>query len=110
MKHDRFAMPLPDWPAVMDEALARAYVSLGADVFQRLVRRHKVLPVDCDGARVLRYRRRDLDRMVDSLPARGETAPDEAAAPPLDSSGDDADAGLDRVRRRAAEGRGRRRK
>jgi hypothetical protein len=74
---------LPDWPALMDTATACAYLSMGPSSLKFLTARAGVAPIDLDGVALLRWRRRDLDGLVDSLRQRGATfAP--AAAPVVD--------------------------
>jgi len=63
--------PLPHWPALMTTELACAYTSLARGSFQLLASKHGVLPVECAGLAVTRWRRADLDRLIDKLPARG---------------------------------------
>lgn len=88
--------PLPAWPALLTTDLACAYTSLGEVSFRHLARTHQVEPVECAGLAITRWRRGDLDRLIDSLPARGsEMTPD--SAPPVDL----AQAALDRAARRA---------
>lgn len=65
---------LPDWPALMSVELAAAYVGLSPDSFQALAARKGLRAVDL-GLRALRWRRRDLDALIDRLPVRGERAP-----------------------------------
>jgi hypothetical protein len=88
---------LPHWPALMDEARAAAYCGeISVPTFRALTARYKVPAVDM-GARLLRWRKADLDRLVDSLPARGVPSAPEAANAP--DSFDDA------MRRAARRGR-----
>lgn len=88
---------LPAWPALMATDLACAYLSLGEASFRFLARTQKVDPVECAGLALVRWRKTDLDRLIDSLPARGaEMAPD--SAPPVDP----AQTALERANRRAA--------
>lgn len=84
---------LPDWPALMDERMAAAYCSICPVTFQALASRYGVAPVDM-GARVTRWRKRDLDGLVDRLPARGDPRD---TAPVVDM----AQAALENARRRA---------
>lgn len=62
---------LPFWPALLTTELACLYVQLSEGRFRMMARRHGVEPRDCDGFSVTRWRRSDLDRLIDSLPARG---------------------------------------
>ena len=99
---------LPDWPALMDVELARLYMGgMSVSVFHGLANQHGVRPVDL-GRRLSRWKKADLDRIVDSLQARGAdlrvVEPAEA-----DSVATAADRALERVAQRAAQ-RGRRRR
>lgn len=95
---------LPDWPALMSIEIACDYLDLSATSFRFLTRMAGVRPVDCHGLALARWRRADLDRMVDSLPPRGgpSAAPDSATphndAPEADLTMQAAQA-LERVRR-----------
>ena len=62
---------LPNWPALMTTEVACAYVSLSEQSFRFVARKRRVVPVDCDGLAVTRWRKADLDRLVESLSARG---------------------------------------
>lgn len=84
----------PFWPALMDIRLACAYTQLGETQFKALSAYYKIPPRDLGKIRGVRWRRSDLDRMIDMLPAQGE--PSEVVA-----LQDPAQAALDRVRRRA---------
>jgi hypothetical protein len=89
---------MPSWPALLPIDLACLYCQMGADSFRFFTRQHGVVPVDT-GLTMTRYRRSDLDRMIDSLPARGAEMRPEAHAndpPPVD----DADEALARAERR----------
>jgi len=86
---------LPAWPALMDLDLACDYTQLGEGQFKALSALYKIAPRDLGPIRGLRWRRVDLDQMIDSLPARGEPSPT-AVVP------DPAQAALERVRRRAS--------
>ncbi len=89
-------LPLPAWPALLTTDLACAYTSLSEVSFRHLARAAKVDPVECAGLSLTRWRRADLDRLIDSLPARGsEMTPD--AAQPVDL----AQAALARATKRA---------
>lgn len=85
---------LPFWPALMDIDLACAYTQLGETQFRALSAAYKIPPRDLGKIRGVRWRRSDLDLMIDMLPAQGE--PSELVALP-----DPAQAALDRVQRRA---------
>lgn len=65
----------------MPTDLACAYLSLGEASFRLLVRTQKVEPVECAGLALVRWRKGDLDRLIDSLPARGAEMPPDAAPP-----------------------------
>lgn len=93
-------MVLPDWPVLMGVDLACAYTQLGEDSFRFLARKRGVKPVDCEGLGVTRWRRADLDRLVDSLPHRG--AEMAATAPSANDADDDSAAqrALEKARRR----------
>lgn len=71
------AAALPHWPALMDAETAGAYLGLCASSFRILAAQKGVKAVDI-GLRAVRYRKADIDRMVDSLPLRdaGSTAPE----------------------------------
>lgn len=86
---------LPNWPALMDLELACAYTQLGETQFKALSACYNVAPRDLGAIRGVRWRRVDLDRLIDSLPARGEPSPAAATEDP-------AQAALLRVRKRAA--------
>lgn len=76
------AETLPHWPALMDEDRAAEYCGeISVPTFKAMTARYKLQPVDM-GARLLRWRKADLDRMIDSLPARGAPSPPEAANAP----------------------------
>ena len=63
------AAALPDWPALMSEDLACAYLSVSSNSLRIIAMRNNVDPVDT-GLEMKRWRRRDLDRLVDSLPSK----------------------------------------
>lgn len=86
---------LPDWPAMMDLDLACAYTQLGHTQFKALSAKYKITPRDLGAIRGVRWRRSDLDRMIDMLPAQGEPSGEIAPKDP-------ALAALDRVQRRAS--------
>jgi hypothetical protein len=64
---------LPHWPALMDTLTACAYLSMGEASLKFLTAKGGVAPVDLGGPALLRWRKRDLDALVDSLPQRGGT-------------------------------------
>lgn len=77
------AAPLPHWPALMDAETAGAYVGLCASSFRVLAAKKGVKAVDI-GLRAVRYRKADIDRMVDSLPLRDAGSAEEPEAPVID--------------------------
>ena len=79
----------------MDTALAASYLALSESSFRVVAARAGVQPVDL-GLAVTRWRRTDLDGLVDRLPHRGG-----AATGSPESDQDEAVAALERVRRRA---------
>jgi hypothetical protein len=87
--------PLPHWPAVLDTALAASYLALSESSFRIVAARAGVQPVEL-GLSVTRWRRADLDALIDRLPHRGE-----ATTGSPESDQDEAAAALERVRRRA---------
>lgn len=87
------------WPALLTTELACAYTSLGEQSFRLLARKSGVEPVDCGGLAVTRWRRGDLDRLIDSLPTKGAPiAPN--GPPPANDPASAAAAALERARRR----------
>lgn len=56
------------WPTLMDLETAGDYLGLSAGSLISLLRRENVSPVDV-GGRVRRWRRQDLDELVERLPA-----------------------------------------
>lgn len=67
-------LQLPNWPALMDEETAAAYLGVGVTSFRAIAAGAGARPVDL-GLRLLRWRKSDLDRVVEALPLRGETLP-----------------------------------
>jgi hypothetical protein len=66
------------WPALLTTDLACAYTQLSEQSFRWLATQRGLKPADCAGLAVTRWRRADIDRMIDSLPERGaEIAPQE---------------------------------
>jgi len=57
-----------DWPALMDLQTAGDYLGLSAGALIGLLKRENVSPVAL-GGRARRWRRRDLDDLVERLPA-----------------------------------------
>lgn len=90
------ALPLPNWPATLTTEMAARYLMVGENTFRAIAARSGIRPVDL-GASLVRWRRSDLDGLVDKLPARGadcvDLQPNEI---------DPAAAALERVRRRRA--------
>jgi hypothetical protein len=85
---------LPNWPRLMDTQMAASYLAVGESSFRALAARGGIRPVDL-GLSVTRWRREDLDGLVDKLPARG------ADCGITDTfEVDVAEAALERVRRR----------
>jgi hypothetical protein len=95
------------WPALLTTELACAYTCLSEMSFRLLARKGSVEPVECGGLAVTRWRRTDLDRLIDSLPARGaEIQPQEASdGAPARVVADPAEEALRRAARRARGGR-----
>ena len=61
---------LPNWPAMMATDMAAAYVSMSESGFQALAAANGVRPVDLGGLRGVRWKKGDVDRLVDTLPPR----------------------------------------
>lgn len=100
----RLASTLPDWPALMSIDVACDYLDLSATSFRFMARMAGVRPVDCHGLALARWRRADLDRMIDSLCPRGGPSPPATEAEAQDDSPPDDPAmlaarALERVRR-----------
>ncbi len=92
---------MPAWPALLTTDLACAYTSLSEASFRFVAAQKKVLPVDCAGISVTRWRRADLDALIDSLPPRGLKIPPTEAGHANDSPRDPAEDALRRAERRA---------
>lgn len=90
------AIPMPAWPAMLTTELACAYTSLSEGSFKAFAKLNRLQPRECAGLAVTRWRRTDIDAIIDSLPARGAEMP--LDAPPV---ADPVDLALQRVRRRA---------
>lgn len=73
-------LPLPGWPALLDVELACAYVGMGEQTFRAFAKLNKVTPVDT-GFRMLRWRRADLDALIDRLAAVDPNSRQDAPAP-----------------------------
>lgn len=81
--------------------LACAYTSLSEVSFRFFARKNGVEPIECAGLAVTRWRKTELDALIDKLPARGaEMNPDEPQAPANDPASD----ALKRAERRARRG------
>ena len=63
---------LPDWPQLMTREVAAAYLSVGETQFAALTAQYRIAPVDLRPLRGVLWRRKDLDRLIDTLPLRGE--------------------------------------
>jgi hypothetical protein len=85
--------PLPGWPAALTTKRAAAYLEIGEGSLLTLTRRMGVKPLPL-GLAVTRWRRADLDEMLDRLAERGES-PQIVETPDIDPQ-----AALERVRRR----------
>ena len=91
------AATAPDWPALMDEPTGRAYFGgVGSDLFHAILAQARVAAVELPRKRTM-WRRKDLDRALDSLQARGLTPTDTQITVGIDP----AVIAMDRVRRRA---------
>ena len=88
----RTADILPNWPKLMDTQMAASYLALGVSSFRAVAARAGITPVDL-GLSVTRWRREDLDGLVEKLPPRGDDCPITDAA-----EIDLAKAALERVR------------
>lgn len=97
MTAPRPSLTVTAWPALMDEDLACAYLCVSRDTFRVMCGHAGVRPVDPFGLRMARWRKADLDAMVDSLPLRGASSGEPAAAPTAPSA---AEAALERAMRR----------
>jgi hypothetical protein len=91
---------LPAWPALLTTPLACDYTSLSEVSFRFLMAQHGVEPRECGGLAVTRWRRADLDRVIDSLPARGRQMRAEGESETMPPE-DPAEAALRRAERRA---------
>ena len=92
----RSPLAMPDWPALMDANLAAAYLAMSPSSFQVVAAKRGLRAVKLD-VKVTRWRRRDLDALIESLPllqADGDGA--EPAAPPAAVDADE-QAALGRV-------------
>jgi hypothetical protein len=86
-----------DWPALMDEKTAAAYLGLGAASARAWLRRAGVRPVEL-GLRARRWRRSDVDAALEGLPARDGTSVRDSCA----TQRDGVDSALAAVARRIA--------
>jgi hypothetical protein len=87
-----------EWPALMDLDTAGAYLTLAPGSLINLLRRENIAPVEV-GARLRRWRRQDLDALLERLPRLA--SPRTFAAPPRGPE-DEIDRALACVDRRAA--------
>jgi excisionase family DNA binding protein len=55
------------WPALLSDEAARSYLSVETAVFDNLIGKHRLQPVEVEPG-LVRWRRSDLDRVVKSLP------------------------------------------
>lgn len=85
------------WPALLTTELACAYTQLSERSFRLFAAKYGVSPTDCGGLAVTRWRRSDLDRLIDSLPAKGEQSPHDEPA----GGRDPAELALEKAKRRA---------
>lgn len=92
------ASPLPYWPSVMDTARAASYFELSEGSFRQLAARNHILPVEL-GMSVVRWRKQDLDDLIDRLPLRGHLDSASASASGL-TEADLIRIALENVRRR----------
>lgn len=96
------------WPALLTTDLACLYTQLSEQSFRWLAHRSGVRPVDCAGLAVTRWRRGDLDRMIDSLAEKGAPAAEDAPQTPTATTPaaalDPATDALARAARRASRG------
>lgn len=74
-----------DWPALMDLATAGDYLGLPPGSLMSLLRSWNVSPVDL-GTRARRWRRRDLDSLLERLPLAWTQEEDEADAAAVDAA------------------------
>lgn len=75
------ALPLPAWPALLTTELACAYLQVGEPSLRLLARKHGIQPREMGGLSMTRWRLKDLDTLVDSLPEKGaEISPETISA------------------------------
>lgn len=87
---------LPDWPALMSAAVAGAYLGMSASSFEVLAARRGLRRVKLD-VRCTRWRRRDVDALIEGLPfVQADEREAEPAAEP-DAFNDEEAAALARV-------------
>lgn len=60
--------PLPNWPVLLTTEMASRYLSLDENSFNLVVHRGGVRPVDL-GLAMTRWRRTELDRLINALPS-----------------------------------------
>jgi hypothetical protein len=75
---------LPNWPAVMTTQRAARYLDISENSFRALAKREGVRPLDL-GMVAMRWRRADLDNMVDRLSLQGDLAEAAEAADSLEA-------------------------
>lgn len=100
----RADIPLPGWPALLDLEMACAYLSLGEHSFRTMAARQGLRPVET-GHRVVRWRRADLDVLIDKLPVQSSDAGAESAEPVLVDPAADGLRRVGQLGRRGARGR-----
>ncbi|GEM_PF-2561606 len=97
---------LPNWPGLMNTEMASAYVSLSESAFQGLAARRGVQPVDMGPMRGVRWKRGDLDRLIDNLPLRLDSSRSLASGGACTASdAETAESALSRVMARNTRGR-----
>lgn len=92
---ERASLEMPSWPALMPIETACAYLGLSPQSFRTVTKVKGVRPVDL-GISVTRWRKADLDTLVDRLAVRGSELTPAALTLP-----DPADLALERASRRA---------
>jgi hypothetical protein len=61
---------MPAWPLLMDAATGALYLEVSPESFLAIVRRAGLRPVDL-GVGVVRWRRPEIDQLIQGLPVRG---------------------------------------
>lgn len=101
----RAAIVPPAWPALLNDAMAASYMTMAQSTFRAVAARNGVMPVEL-GVACTRWRRADLDHLIERLPLRDEQAVKPGADEPALKTVDElAGEALDRVRSRARRGR-----